>query len=353
MTMGNLIWIPLLLLAIAALLLAPRWGLRPRLREWKSRRYRRRLEDALKHLLTLSQRGQSGSTESLAGALGLGQHDLIELIEQLERKGLIQSSAGGLTLTPEGEHWAIQIVRAHRLWERYLADEAGMPFADLHGAADRAEHELMADAENIEALDAHLGHPRRDPHGDPIPRADGTIETLEAQPLTDWASTGPARIVHIEDEPDVVFRQILALGLAVGDGIRVIEHGPECIVISHDGAEHCLAPVVAANINVEASPLAPPEPETVLTLADLPDEAEAEVVAIDEGLRGFARRRLLDLGLTPGAIVRAELDNAFGDPRAYRVRGTLVALRRDQACHVHVGQPGVAEETCSGKAVTA
>lgn len=73
-----------------------------------------------------------------------------------------------------------------------------------------------------------------------------------------------------------------------------------------------------------------------VALADLPDDAAAEVVAVDAACQGFSRRRLLDLGFTEGAVVEPGLRTFAGDPRAYRVRGTVVALRRDQARHVIV-----------------
>lgn len=331
--MANLLWV-LLLAAAAAVALAPRWGLVTRYRLWRQQRRRRQLEDALKHLLNLSQRGQSGSPESLAGALALTRNDIVDLITRMEMRQLIHSTAGAIELTPDGERWALQIVRAHRLWERYLADETGMDLARVHGVAERAEHRLSQ--ESLDVLEAHLGHPTHDPHGDPIPRADGSLEDLEAVSLTDWESAGKAHIVHIEDEPEIILRQILALGLKPGDPIRVLEREPDHIVVAHQGYEHRLAPVVAANIQVRAAPLTPARPHDATALADLPGGREADVVAIDSQFRGFARRRLLDMGLTPGARVAVALENAFGDPRAYRIRGTLVALRRDQARFVWV-----------------
>ena len=74
----------------------------------------------------------------------------------------------------------------------------------------------------------------------------------------------------------------------------------------------------------------------LVTLASLPHGQAAEVVSLDAGCQGFSRRRLMDLGFTPGARLAPALQTFAGDPRAYRVRGTLVALRRDQANHVLV-----------------
>jgi Fe2+ transport system protein FeoA len=74
----------------------------------------------------------------------------------------------------------------------------------------------------------------------------------------------------------------------------------------------------------------------VMPLSELPDKTQGEVVALDEACQGFTRRRLLDLGMTPGAKLSPEMRNFAGDPRAYRVRGTLIALRREQAAQIWV-----------------
>jgi DtxR family transcriptional regulator, Mn-dependent transcriptional regulator len=333
----RMVWLFLLTATAVLVFLAPGWGLLARWRRWKQARQRTRIEDALKHLIALSDRGQSGSPESLAGGLGLKQKELVELLSRMESSGLIHSTAAGIQLSSEGARLAMQIVRAHRMWERYLADEAGMPLIKLHGAAEKAEHRLTV--ETVDALDAHLGHPEHDPHGDPIPRPDGTVATLGATPLTDWSTGDKAHIVHVEDEPEIVFRQIAALGFNVGDPVRILERGADHIVVAHGDAEHRLAPVVAVNIHVNASTLAPAKPKDAITLAELEDGAEAVVIGIDPHYRGFARRRLLDLGLTPNTRVTAALENAFGDPRAYLVRGTLIALRRDQASLIWMSEP--------------
>ncbi len=326
-------WLVLLLLALA-FLLAPRWGLRHRWRQWRRLRTRRRLEDALKHLFEADRRKLSPTLDSLAGALRLPRSEVASLVERMESNGLLKSLKGALELTPAGKDLAFQIVRAHRLLETYLAEEAGMPLREVHRTAERAEHDLSA--ETIEALDARLGHPDRDPHGDPIPLADGSISDEKLTPLTDVTTGESLYIAHVEDEPDSVFRRISALALRPGDPIRVLDHGPDFVVIEHHGRQRRISPVVAANVHVRRSPVAPEKPADAVTLADLATGARAEVVGLDPSFRGLARRRLLDLGLTPGAHVTAALANAFGDPRAYEVRGTLIALRSDQARMVWV-----------------
>ncbi len=344
--MELVIWVLLLGGTGVVLVLAPRFGLAAQWRRWSALRERARIEDALKHLHTLSQRGQTGNAESLAGALHLSQPELVRLIEKMETRGMLQTTSGAFQLTAGGERLAVQIVRAHRLWERYLADEAGVPLNRLHPVAEKAEHALTAD--RLDQLDAHLGHPLHDPHGDPIPRPDGSLETLDAVPLTDWPTGDKARIVHVEDEPDVVLQQILALGLSPGSRLRILESHPDYLLVSDGELEHRLAPVVAANIHVQPAPSMARRPADLVSLSELRDGEQAEVVDIDSEYRGFGRRRLLDLGLTPTAKVRAQLATAFGDPRAYLVRGTVIALRGDQAKHIWVRRAESAQAAVAG-----
>lgn len=338
--MEQVFWVVVLAGATAGIILFC-WNLFRRWKRWRDAHTHTRFQDALKHLLAISQRGQPGTSESLAGALGLSHRSMIDLVARMEAQGVVQSSHGAIELTPEGRGQAVQVVRAHRLLERYLADEAGVPLSKIHGVAERAEHALTT--ENMDELEAHLGHPLRDPHGDPIPTADGTVTPLGAVPLTDWPANSQAHIVHVEDEPETVFRQILERGLEPGAAIRVLESAPESLLVTDGKREHRLPPVIAANIHVRAAPVEPRQPEGTVPLTDLPGGTVAEVVALDPHFRGFARRRLLDLGLTPGARVSAELTNAFGDPRAYRVRGTVVALRKDQAKYVWVRSQSLAK----------
>jgi len=335
-------WTILTIATAAAALLWPQWGALAQFRRRRAKRLRTLYEDALKHILAWEHRGQTATPESLAGALELPARRVLRVLTDMERRGLLDSSAGGLRLSAEGEQLGLHVVRAHRLWERYLADDAGLPMGRLHQAAEIAEHELSA--ERLDELDAHLGHPQRDPHGDPIPGADGSLASLNAVPLTDWPDDEPARIVHLEDEPTAIFQQILAADLKPGMTLRVLENTPERLLVSDGENEHRLAHVVASNIQVAAAERGPIRAADAVRLSDLDLDIEAEVIELDSECRGFSRRRLMDLGLTPGARVSVALENTFGDPRGFRVRGAMIALRKPQADHVWVQPAKVAEE---------
>jgi DtxR family Mn-dependent transcriptional regulator len=292
------------------------------------------VEDALKHLIDREQQGRHASPESLGGTLDLPRARIMSLIEDMETQGLVESRGAELHLTAEGERWALHVVRAHRLWERYLADEARMPLERVHTEAQRREHSLTDS--QLDELDAALGHPTRDPHGDPIPTREGKINRVEGVSITAWQTDRPARIVHLEDEPALAYQQIVAAGLRLGQDIRIIEKTSSRYVLSDGESEYKLAPAVASNVHVAALPESELLKRESMPLMELAHDQRAEIIALDDAVQGFTRRRFLDLGLTPGTMIYPELQNFFGDPRAYRVRGTLIALRKDQAAQIWV-----------------
>ncbi|HET7218686.1 MAG TPA: metal-dependent transcriptional regulator [Vicinamibacterales bacterium] len=302
------------------------------LRRRRSVRARTQVEDALKHLFDQQYRGRHASFTSLGGVLRLNDRGMMQLLARMQHQGLVIARGQEFELTPDGERLARQIVRAHRLLERYFADEARLPLREVHAAAERDEHKLTTD--QVDALSASLGHPRLDPHGDPIPGRDGEIAPAGDTPVTAWPSDKFGRITHLEDEPPLAYAQILAEGLRVGQVVRILESTPERIALTDGDHEFRLAPAVAANVFL--APASPSETAGLTTLADIPHGESAEVVSLDVNCQGFSRRRLMDLGFTPGARLEPALDTFAGDPRAYRVRGTLVALRRDQAAQVIV-----------------
>lgn len=328
-------------LGLAVLLFWPTVGLAWRWRRGAAATDRVEVEDALKHVWDGEYRQRPASLESLAGALGLSGRAAAELVDRLGRLDLLQHDDAGLRLTPDGRREALRVIRIHRLWERYLADETGLDPREWHKHAERREHGISE--QQAEALAATLGDPRFDPHGDPIPSASGELPPHQGVPLTRLEPDAAAEIVHIEDEPDAVFAQIVAAGLAPGVRVRVIERSTQRLRLEAGTEEVVLAPVVAANVTVlpiEHDVEAPAG--GYVRLSTLPRGESAEVVAIAPTCRGAQRRRLLDLGVVPGTRITSELTSPSGDPTAFRIRGALIALRRDQANHIYVRKPAEA-----------
>ena len=219
-------------LIVAALLVFvfwPRRGLYARWERVRQQTDRVRREDALKRLLLSEAEGQSCSTDTVAGALEMSRNEAALLLQGMQADDLVQMVGGELKLTPAGRASAIHIVRAHRLWEHHLAHETGFDATEWHTLAEDREHNLAPD--ELESLAARLGHPTHDPHGDPIPSASGQLTAQTGLALTELPVDSTAKIVHIEDEPEIVFAQLAAAGLTTNETIRVIAREPGEITI--------------------------------------------------------------------------------------------------------------------------
>lgn len=309
----------------------PGRGLAARVRRLAALSVRVRLEDVLKQLHKLEYDQIPATAEGVAGGVQISRHEAIRLLQRLEESGFVSIRNTRFRLTPEGRAYALRIVRTHRLWERFLADRTGTPPSEWHGRAEIREHTLTAS--DAEKLAASLGNPVYDPHGDPIPTAEGEVPTLAGFPLSSLRPGEQAAVKHLEDEPARIFEELLALGLGLGTPVERLE-GPAGRVRFRVGADvHDVSSAVARNVTVEPLPEAAVATWT-RTLADLKTGSHGTVAGISPACRGPTRRRLLDLGVVPGTVVRAELSSASGDPVAYDIRGALVALRREQAAMV-------------------
>jgi DtxR family Mn-dependent transcriptional regulator len=149
----------------------------------------------------------------------------------------------------------------------------------------------------------------------------------------------PLRIIHIEDEPEAIYAQLVAEGLFPGMNARLIEISSQRLRVWAGGDEHILAPLVAANISVvPLTQEAAAKPNGGLPLSDLATGEQGQVLALSPRFRGAERRRMLDLGILPGTLIQPEMTSPSGDPTAYRVRGALIALRKEQARLIQVAR---------------
>jgi len=324
----------LLLLALLALACWPVRGLLWRSLSALRATERVQNEDALKHVHDCEYRQEPCTLNSLRGALQLGGHRAHELVQRLEQQELVTSNDGKYALTSDGRRYALRVIRTHRLWERYLADETGVAATEWHTIAEEREHRTSQ--EETEQLAATLGYPRFDPHGDPIPTSAGEIGPRRGVALSDLPSGHLAEVVHVEDEPAEIYAQLLAIGLHPGMRVRLLERTPQRIRFETDTDEHVLAPVIAANVTAVELPDTAADLSTQARLSSLAIGEIARVVGIADACRRAERRRLLDLGVVPGTIVTSEMSSPGGDPIAYRIRGALIALRRDQAEMIQV-----------------
>ncbi len=327
--------LPLLILLVltAGLLFWPRRGLLWRWRAGEQARTRIQIEDALKYIYLCEMEGRRPSLPGIAGRLQIPENQAATLVQSMQDQDLVSLDGLELRLTDDARAYALHVVRAHRLWERHLADETGYAEHQWHARAEQAEHELTPAA--AEELAAQLNHPLTDPHGDPIPTLTGEVAARPGQPLTTLPAGQTARILHLEDEPEALYAQLVADGFYPGMRLRVLDQAETKLRVWGDGNEHTLAPIAAATITVEpvtnGVPAAPGP-----TLADLSPYERGRISELSPRCRGAERRRFLDLGFVPGTEVMAELVSPGGDPTAYRVRDTLIALRAEQACFIHI-----------------
>ena len=323
---------------IAWLLFRPQEGLVPRWRKARQVTNRVLLEDALKHLQRCERHGDKPSLQSIAGALDISVNQAAQIATELQKMELIILENGEFRLTPAGREYALRIIRAHRLWEEYLAEQTGFNEAEWHDQADQYEHLLSA--EQAQELAQQLGNPVYDPHGDPIPGPGGQFKHHAGQPLIAMDLDTPLRIIHIEDEPEEIYAQLVAENLTPGMFARLVENSPQRVRFWIGDEEHILAPIVAANISVVPVPEQQIEQVQLgIPLNDLNPGQSSQVVALSPRLRGADRRRIMDLGILPGTTIEVEMTSPSGDPTAYNVRGALIALRKEQARLIRVENP--------------
>jgi DtxR family Mn-dependent transcriptional regulator len=167
--------------------------------------------------------GTGTTTSALAARLGVSPSTVSEMVRRLAAGGLLAHERYGLvTLTPAGRTAALAVVRRHRIVETYLVERLGYTWDEVHEEAELLEHAM---SERLLArMDAALGHPERDPHGDPIPRADGTVPQPPAVPLADLAPGARGRVARISDSEARVLRYLTELGIGLDVVLTVVTH---------------------------------------------------------------------------------------------------------------------------------
>lgn len=340
-----LLWFGLIL-ALLAVLFWPGRGLLARVGRLRRLSQRVLVEDALKHLINGELARQPVTVTSLAGTLEITRWRAHAVAARLAGLELAVYDDPNLRLTETGRSYALRILRTHRLLERYFADHTGLPASEWHDLAEAREHALTE--VQVEALAARLGDPHRDPHGDPIPTAEGKVPVGEGVSLATLEPGDTATVVHVEDEPQPVFRRLAQAGIVPAAPVKMVARETGGVEVLVGGRATRLADLEAAGVTVE--PVAEAEGHTVLfeRLDALRPSETAEVIEVAPEVQGPARRRLLDLGVLPGTRIRAALRSAAGDPVAYEVRGALVALRRPQAHAIYIRRLPLAGEGPAG-----
>ncbi len=180
-------------------------------------------QDYLKVIWTAQEWSQEKvSTKLLAERIGVSASTVSEAVRKLADQGLVEHARyGSITLTEHGRRAAVAMVRRHRLIETFLVNELGYGWDEVHDEAEVLEHavsELL-----MARIDAKLGHPDRDPHGDPIPSVDGAVPTPPARQLSDFRAGESGHVARISDADPDMLRYFDSVGIALDTAIVVVE----------------------------------------------------------------------------------------------------------------------------------
>ncbi|WP_164874121.1 metal-dependent transcriptional regulator [Rhodococcus spongiicola] len=180
-------------------------------------------QDYLKVIWTVQEwSGERVSTKLLSEKIGVSASTVSEAIRKLSDQGLVDHARyGSIALTDAGRAAAVSMVRRHRLIETFLVNELGYGWDEVHDEAEVLEHAVSE--RMINRMDVKLGFPERDPHGDPIPAADGSVPTPPARQLSDFQDGDSGRVARISDADPAMLRYFDSVGIALDTEITVVE----------------------------------------------------------------------------------------------------------------------------------
>lgn len=184
-----------------------------------------RISDCLKVIYDMQERGQKVTTSAVRERLGVSDATVTMLFKEFAEAGWVEHTPyHGVRLTPFGEQKAMEVIRHHRLLELYLARQLGYSWDKVHEEADKLEHVISEEFE--EKLDALLGFPTVDPHGDPIPSKDGVVVMRKGIELTQLPQGQMAIILRVNDQDSEKLRYLGELGLYPETSITVMKRAP-------------------------------------------------------------------------------------------------------------------------------
>jgi DtxR family Mn-dependent transcriptional regulator len=211
------------------------------------------IEDYVKAIFSLQRGGEEPvSTSALAERLGLTPGSASGMMKKLDSLGLVDHVPyRGVVLTPLGRRLALEVLRHHRLLELYLSEAFGMPWDQVHAEAEVLEHVLSEELEELIA--AKLGDPSVDPHGDPIPGRDGSIDEPETRSLADLGAGDRALFLRVSDSNPDMLRYLAERNIRPGQELEVVDEqpfgGPLFVRIA--GGEHALGGALARAMRVQ------------------------------------------------------------------------------------------------------
>jgi DtxR family Mn-dependent transcriptional regulator len=213
------------------------------------------VEDYVKAIYLLQQDSPNGEATvvRLAATLGVTKGSVTAMVRKLRDSGLVDAERyGGITLTRKGRTLAVDMIRRHRLIEVFLVETLGLDWSEVHDEAHRLEHAISGKV--LDRLDEFLGRPSIDPHGDPIPSANGTLAHPDRPLLCDLSRGDKGTVTRITDQDPAFLEFIASYGLRPGTRISVVAVTPEAeSVIVRAGRKKpvTLSFAAAGNVHIE------------------------------------------------------------------------------------------------------
>lgn len=308
-----------------------------------------KLSDSMEMYLVTIARLRNGDEpvplSQLAESLAVTSVSVNEMCRKLQDNGLvIYRPYKGAALTKAGEKLANHTLRRHRLWEVFLVEKLHFGIARANEIACVLEHATSDDV--IDRMDDYLDFPAFSPRGLPIPKADHEADQVHAAPLTDLPVGESAEIVKCRAEGDGG-RFLAESGIKAGCGIRVMAIGPRYILVEVGGSPVSLGLDLAGQVEVARYAAEKSVGEEInrkrkvdsmekqtnaiqhIPLSQLKPGQEAVVVRI--GGQGAVRRRMMDMGVVPGAEIHVVRVAPLGDPVEYSIKGYSLSLRKSEA----------------------
>ncbi|MDO4770398.1 metal-dependent transcriptional regulator [Porphyromonas sp.] len=322
-----------LLVIVVLFLVALAWDLYRRLKG--KREAEHYIEDILKHFF--SRNKEAWTLEDIRVWKSIDEETLRKYLRIAERRGWVHLTGSYdniVVITPAGLTYGSQMSRAHRIYERYLAERTSYPKDEWHPRAELKEHILTPT--EVEEMSRSLGHPLFDPSGEPIPPRVGGLPDFQFIALDEITDTDT--IYTVAALPDDEKERVLAFsrqGLIVGALVKVesIGHTARLVVEGQtiEVPEHWQPHVLLKHKETDT-----PLPEGLIPLSKLKPGERAVIVRLKSVIIGEKRRRLSDLGFVKGGEVSVYMGSPLGHPVAYLIRDTAIALRRDQSDHILV-----------------
>jgi DtxR family Mn-dependent transcriptional regulator len=179
-------------------------------------------ENYLKSIYHLSLQSASVSTNQIAASLNTKAASVTDMLKKLADKELINyTKYQGVTLTSSGEKIAVSIIRKHRLWEYFLVEKLNFKWDEVHDVAEELEH--ISSKELIDRLDNFMGHPKYDPHGDPIPDSNGKFKTHELKPVSALPINESGVISGVREHSAAFLQYLEKVRLTIGKKIKITE----------------------------------------------------------------------------------------------------------------------------------